>query len=537
MALQDITKPSSQPFYTQSDPAGLINEKKYGLRYDPTTGDYIVQEYDHDYPLFGPPKITWGNDVLYSNGTWFRIATQDSNLFDQTTKNETLTGIALADKIKSEAKAAHTAIGGYAGGNNIHPSALQKGKPSATNDKIYNPNRQPPKNPITSTGPLAGLGSTVGAGVSFVSRNENDLFGNKAKSKGLLVYPATILQEKQDYFKITQFNYEAPYADSLFPRTKDASGNPVRTTNNIGTILLEGLTRGSAKKKKIGEVILPIPEGIEDTNTVSWGADSMNNMTAAAVALMMESIPRTAGGATFNAAAQGLTGVNLAPIATLIQLLGKVPGGAAANPQLQKQITTAIASAAAQQAGFDVSAETILSRGYGMIPNQNMELLFNNVALRQFTFAFKLAPRSRKEAQNVRRIIRFFKQGMAARVSADGASSKASAGVPGLPAGSTSLFLGSPNVFRLQYLHGPTGEQIKGLNRFKTCALTNMTMRYTDGGMYQSFDDGQPAHMIMALSFNELEPVYENDYQANITSTRIDSDGVGTFVREDEIGY
>ena len=530
MAYNDITTVTNPtPIYTQNDPSGLTNQKTYGLRYDPTTGSYRVQEFAIAFGLFGGKSIRWGNDVLYEDGTWFKIATQDSNLFDQTTKNETLTGIALADKIKSEAKAAHTAIGGYAGGNNIHPSALQKGKPSATNDKAYNPNQQPV---INLTGPLAGLGSTVGAGVSFISRNENELFGDKAQSKGLLVYPATILQEKQDYFKITQFNYEAPYADSLFPRTKDASGNPVRTSGNIGTILLEGLTRGTAKKHEIGHVILPIPEGIEDTNTVSWGADSMNNMTAAAVALMMESVARTAGGAAFNAGVQGLTGVNLAPIATLLQLLGKVPGGAAANPQLQTQIQTAIASAAAQQAGFDVSAETILSRGYGMIPNQNMELLFNNVALRKFDFAFKLAPRSRKEAQNVRRIIRFFKQGMAARVSADGASSKASAGVPGLPAGSTSLFLGSPNVFKLQYLHGPTGEQIKGLNRFKTCALTNMAMRYADGGMYQSFDDGQPAHMIMALSFNELEPVYENDYQANITSTRI-----GDQVGEDEIGF
>ena len=530
MAYNDITTvTNSTPIYTTNDPSGLLNKKTYGLRYDPTTGSYRVQEFAIATGFLGGKTIRWGNDVLYEDGTWFKIATQDSNLFDQTTKNETLTGIALADKIKSEAKAAHHAIGGYAGGNNIHPSVLQKGKPSATNDKIYNPNQQPP---ITLTGPLAGLGSTVGAGVSFVSRNENDLFGNKAKSKGLLVYPATILQEKQDYFKITQFNYEAPYADSLFPRTKDASNNSVRTGNNIGTILLEGLTRGTAKKNEIGHVILPIPEGIQDTNTVSWGADSMNNMTAAAVALMMESIPKTAGGTAFNAGVQGLTGVNLAPIATLLQLLSKVPGGAAANPQLQTQIQSAIASAAAQQAGFDVSAETIISRGYGMIPNQNMELLFNNVALRKFDFAFKLAPRSRKEANNVRRIIRFFKQGMAARVSAEGASSKASAGVPGLPAGSTSLFLGSPNVFKLQYLHGPTGEQIKGLNRFKTCALTNMTMRYTDGGMYQSFDDGQPAHMIMVLSFNELEPVYENDYQANITKDRI-----GDQVREDEIGF
>jgi hypothetical protein len=118
---------------------------------------------------------------------------------------------------------------------------------------------------------------------------------------------------------------------------------------------------------------------------------------------------------------------------------------------------------------------------------------------------------------------------MAARVSSAGEDP--GDGVPGVAAGSTSLFLGSPNVFELQYIHGPTSQPIKGLNKFKTCALTNMAMQYTDGGMYQSFTDGQPAHMTMGLSFTELEPVYENDYQANFS--RVDQQ----LTYNDEIGY
>ena len=99
------------------------------------------------------------------------------------------------------------------------------------------------------------------------------------------------------------------------------------------------------------------------------------------------------------------------------------------------------------------------------------------------------------------------------------------------PAGSTSLFLGSPNAFHIEYIHGPSNEQIKGLTKFKTCALSNMTMNYAKGGMYQSFDDGQPAHMTMTLKFNELEPVYESDYQGNVRT------GNELIVREDDIGY
>ena len=41
-----------------------------------------------------------------------------------------------------------------------------------------------------------------------------------------------------------------------------------------------------------------------------------------------------------------------------------------------------------------------------MIPNQNLELIFNNVVLRTFDFGFKLSPRSKEEALSCRRIIK-----------------------------------------------------------------------------------------------------------------------------------
>ena len=522
MALQNIQRVDSVPLHqvTKFGAMGSSYKENYGLRYDPTTGDYIVQNYAVGN-VNGQRTIVWGNTTLYKNGEWYATALSDSQLFTQgVPKTELSTGIALADKIKEQTKTAHAAAGGHAGGHTLHPTVLERGSPSKTADG------QAPE--IILDNSLFGSISS-GLATSFISRNEKELFGEKARDKGLLFYPSTILKDHQDYLQITQFNYQAPYADSLFPKVGEGGA---RRLADVGNILTSGLKRGTAKKNKIGYCILPIPEGINDTNKVSWGPEGMNNMTAAVMASMMNNTPGgNAGSLALNATVQALTGANVMPLATMAELLVKASNATGKESEMIKtQVRATLASMAAQKAGFDVSPETILSRGYGMIPNQNMELLFNNVALRTFNFGFKLSPRSRSEAATVRRIIRFFKQGMAARISSAGEDP--GDGVPGAAAGSTSLFLGSPNVFQLQYMHGPTSKQIKGLNRFKTCALTDMSMQYTNGGMYQSFTDGQPAHMTMALAFTELEPVYENDYQANTTADRSDS-----MIYNDEIGY
>ena len=76
---------------------------------------------------------------------------------------------------------------------------------------------------------------------------------------------------------------------------------------------------------------------------------------------------------------------------------------------------SAVGSSLLNLAGFGISPETILARGAGVIPNSNLELLFNAPALRAFRFDWKMSPRSQQEAIRINNIIRFFKQGMAAK--------------------------------------------------------------------------------------------------------------------------
>ena len=124
-----------------------------------------------------------------------------------------------------------------------------------------------------------------------------------------------------------------------------------------------------------------------------------------------------------------------------------------------------------------------------------------------FRFAFRLAPRNEREAEQVRLIIRAFKRNMAPKSQ-------------GGTIGSGSFFLKTPNVFKLRYRTGRKNHPF--LNRFKQCFLTGMSTNYTGEGVYATYDDKTPVSMIMELSFKELQPIYDIDYD-----TRPGTEAVG----------
>jgi hypothetical protein len=153
-----------------------------------------------------------------------------------------------------------------------------------------------------------------------------------------------------------------------------------------------------------------------------------------------------------------------------------------------------LAAQAANLPGIgNVTREQILSRESGGILNPNMELFFNGVALRSFKFSFKMTPRSKKEADELQYMIKTLKANMAPKVTAE------------------RDFLRTPNVFDLQYMQGNKPHPF--LHRFKTCALTDMSVNYTGEGIYATYDDASPISMIMDLSFKELEPIFDSDYE------------------------
>ena len=247
-----------------------------------------------------------------------------------------------------------------------------------------------------------------------------------------------------------------------------------------------GASDNTLKSKRIYSVELPIPQDVNDANTVTWGDDNMNIFMLAGL---------TAAGnlgkkGSFEAAKELITqDVDLG-------------GFGALDESTQNAVKAAIAGKAIDVMGGQIRPNSAIGRASGMILNSNLELLFDSVNLRSFPFSINFSPRTPKESDMVRHIIRAFKSSMAAKKGIDEAG------------GQGGVFLRAPDVFSLRYLHN--GGQHPFLNSFKDCALTGMTVNYTNAGTYTTYDDGTPVSIRMNLTFKELNPIYHEDYIDNI---------------------
>ena len=270
------------------------------------------------------------------------------------------------------------------------------------------------------------------------------------RSFGDLRYPID-MNEKQDVMKFTMLKYE----------TKD---------------LMEGGTFGFGNRDRVGPdggaratgtVVLPIQSGIKDQNSADWGEDKAD---AGKIALAKAAIGGIEGG---DATASAMARISSA-----------VAGG-------KDDVKTAIKSIFAGKAA---GVTGLIKRTKGATINPNLELLFNEPQLRPFNFTFKLSARSKKEAEEIVKIIRFFKQGMAPIRS------------------ESNLFLLAPHTFQIHYLLRGQGEH-PFIGKMKECALTSMNTDYTPDNNYSTTRDGVMTSYTITMEFKELEPVFNDDYE------------------------
>ena len=407
-------------------------------------------------------------------------------------------------------------------------NAAQATQITAISPSTPTPTVAPPAQGLNGSSPQ----NQPGAGFFNLEKNVAGIttqFGNLKFKKGeTFQYPKDAIYTRknanaQDHLTITKYSYKAPYGDTIFQKGK------------LDEILKSGLTRGSALKEFLGIVILPMPNNVSDSNNVSWADDSMNNLTAAATNSVASDLPGTtataavgaAGGllsqflANFGSASSGASAL------TAAKVYADIMGAALKSGNNGATIGGAAgASKLLSMAGFSVSPESILARGAGIVPNSNLELLFNSPTLREFSFQYRMSPRGKEEAKIINNIIRFFKQGMAAKKT-NGKS------------GAAAYFLGTPDVFQLSY-RTTNDSLIKGVNRIKTCALTGFAMNYAADGNWAAYDEGQPVSVIMNMSFKELEPIYDTDYQMNIDASRVENkDQLQDLypISDEDVGY
>ena len=479
-------KTINSEFYKTQDqqPALGIGEKWLKLVYDPATGDTKLLEYNTILGVVG------NSFEVYKNGVWNYVPGAVTSVTEKVKVHSLVKD--TINKLKGDPR-------------NIQPAFVSQDAPSQDIGKSGTPV------PSANSSGLSGIIGEVLGGTLDIPVNDfgTDMVAIFADYKGRLKYPIDMIEKHQDILRITQYEYQAPYRDIFEGKQKKE-------------IFTNGAQRQSALKKFIATVALPIPNNIADSNGVNWGNGDETNTFSMAAAGNMSAV---AGGALITKGAGLLAGLkgysefsNVLNDPKAANALASVLMGGIDNPTTG----AAIQSYILKKAGFEISPETILSRGYGVVANSNLELLFSGPQLRVFQFGYVFSPRSKEEAKMCRNIIRFFKQGMAAK-------KRKSIG-----SGVASFLLATPNVFKLEYKTSG-GKDIAGLNKFKICALTNIQASYADG-QWSAYDEGQPVRTQIMLSFKELEPVYESDYQEK-GSDKFISPGDQPSVGPDEIGY
>ena len=326
---------------------------------------------------------------------------------------------------------------------------------------------------------LEALGSASANPVVPTNNSRTDLIGGG----GVLKYPIDMDTSQQDYLQIRVFQY----SPGGLPGVNQAAPGPA--------------TRRLEKGKEI--IQIPIPNAIRDENSVSWGPEQMTSTDGLA--------SRAVIGPLLNGANGDNILENLAKDA-----LGVVGGAAASAGEaigskfIRRRFIANKIAGAVSGLGVNIDVNQAITRVGGVIENPNLELLFNGPALRTFQFTVRFTPRSKSESIRVRQIIRTLKER---------SSVKKGVALGGLNNIGDNLLLGTPDVFQLRYMRAGSRSNIKGLNKFKTCALTNISVDYSgEAGRWAAYAaDSQPITTLVTLGFAELTPIYDTDYIGGFT--------------------
>ena len=293
-----------------------------------------------------------------------------------------------------------------------------------------------------------------------------------AGSFGGLRYPKAI-NRTQDFIKFTMLEYKAKRVGSGTGGTGFGFGSRTRV----------GPSGEAGDRTILGSASLPIPGGIRDENGANWGGKTMNELQIQ--------------GSELARALTGASGEGAGNVAEkIVDRLGINDG----------EVKTALQESFAANA---VGAQGLLARTRGAILNPNLELLFESPTLRPFSFTFDLAPRNKEEADEVIKIIRFFKQGSAPIRS------------------ESNLFLLAPHTFQVHYiLGGDDSAEHPFIGRMKECAITKVQVDYTPQQNYSTLKGGYMTSYKLTLQMTELEPIFNDDYN------KIDTISSGAFGRE-----
>ena len=319
----------------------------------------------------------------------------------------------------------------------------------------------------------------------------------KQVSKKVLAYPLDI-DIDQDHMKITRYEYFRP-ADLIKTPEGASKEKAIEIRQQNKKRRVDNFNRSTPAKGKDaliasnneGSIILPMPK-VVDTNGAEWGESKLN-----AVGLFAGQIAAGFGlgdigaGTNFSNVNQIKQSKNLEKEARK-QLDKRFKGERGTFGEGSQLLISSLVEGAGGIAGANFTQNEFLARTSGRVLNPNAELLFSGPVLRDFNFDFTMVARSEKEGDEIRRIVRFLKIGLAARFQSE-------------------LFLRTPKIFKLEYRRGR--RNLDTVNRFNPSglALRTLAVDYAPNGYWSAYQDSQPVAIRLSMNFAELKPIYDED--------------------------
>jgi len=285
-----------------------------------------------------------------------------------------------------------------------------------------------------------------------------------------------VIMHNSSKFKSTSFNGSRITTNSN--NLVGEYGYSAQRNNNVNTIKAAKF----AEARKVN-----IKSGLnEKTPTHSYISDSIILYTPA-------SSLKFGYGATYDMPATGIAGLIGQGIGDIRDTKGFVEKlkslGGVGGDAIQQVGRKALFGAASLIPGFE-QAEAAYDKAFGQAVNPQMEVVFQSVPFREFSFPFEFAPKNPKEKDNIHKIINMFKFHMLPEYQ-----------------GTTKGFFNVPSEFQITYMYRESRNTY--IPRVSRCVLKTMDVDYAPEGVISSFipdeQGAAPTLATMNLTFTETE--------------------------------
>tara|TARA_B100001564_G_scaffold351555_1_gene357586 strand:+ start:69 stop:1223 length:1155 start_codon:yes stop_codon:yes gene_type:complete len=298
---------------------------------------------------------------------------------------------------------------------------------------------------------------------------------------GSVRYPHDMLiDEAEDFVMFDFYDYRPPFKDK---QSLDDAGGESYANLTLGDYNASGYAGDYFKDKAYPQILLYMPQDIQDAFSAKWEGKKFGAMTTGMIA------------------AAGQEGT-----------IDKIKsGGKTLDKALKKSMVEAAASIvtglATKITGDQISAGDLFGGISGVARNPNVEVLFQSMELRTFDLTFKMSPFDDQDSLRIEAIIKIFKQAMLPQyklgkdVKVFGQENDA------LQAG----FIQVPKVCAVNFMRG--NDRNRFLPRYKMCAITDVNVNYTPDNVYATIDRNMPVATELKISFMETKLVFSEDVQ------------------------